>query len=101
MCVRSVGSPGSVTSEPQSPFGLQAGTPPPAYSQEEPPPAADAAARMDTSSGTGGIGGDVQPITFQVGLGSAAATPCSDGLPGVRLRETAGQFRKLKLAGGC
>ncbi|KAF0307516.1 Protein mothers against dpp [Amphibalanus amphitrite] len=70
--IPSVGSPGSVSSDPQSPFSLQAGTPPPAYSQEEPPPpapstaGADTSNRMDTSTGGGAlVTGDVQPITFQ------------------------------------
>ncbi|XP_037086946.1 protein mothers against dpp-like [Pollicipes pollicipes] len=65
--IPSVGSPSSVASDPQSPFGLQAGTPPPAYSQQDEGPAsavAGGSTRMDTSTSTL-IPTDVQPITFQ------------------------------------
>jgi len=68
--ITSVGSPASVApSEPQSPFCLQAGTPPPAYSQMDDgggggTSADPGTARMDTSNGNLSAT-DVQPITFQ------------------------------------
>ncbi|XP_037070870.1 protein mothers against dpp-like [Pollicipes pollicipes] len=64
--ISSAGSPRPVGAGPQSPFGLQADTPPPAYSQLDEGGAAggDAANRMDTSGGAVAAG-DLQPITFQ------------------------------------